>query len=626
MYLPTLPETKSCVASRARLIARTGVRILFGVFVFIFGAVAPVSAQSHQSDKSYEVKRNVYVPMRDGVRLATDLYFPLPDKGNNPIILIRTPYGKSNIGADIKETQIRDFTQAGYVVAIQDFRGLFESEGVYKVASGDRTDSYDTIEWLSRQSWSSGRIGTLGCSAVGQVQISAAAMRHPAHRAAVLSGHGGVSRVGDRYIRGAAYENGVLELAQNFGWLESIVDSQSSASSSTSKEDVARKVARKVDVLPLLDLESVDRGSSYFQLWSDYALNNPASEVWATRDHVTDDDKFNTPTLHIGAWYDSNSDGTVQGYHLMKSRSTTQISRDNQHLIMHPGVHCAHQSAFKNPLIVGARDMGDARLPFKQVTRQWFDHWLKGKGELDDLPKVQAYEMGTNQWRTYREWPPANIRTRSYFLHSKEGANSLYGDGKLSMTAPRRSRRDEFVYNPLAPAPTIGGAISYDGGGDASGPFDQRSVEVRNDVLVYTSEPLESALRIAGPPKVVLHVGSSAVDTDFTAKLVDVLPDGTALNISETIIRMRWRNGLDQSDMMTPNEVYEVELPLPSTHIALLPGHKLRLEVSSSSFPRFLRNLNTGGDNVTESETVVATNRVYHSRSMPSRIELPILP
>jgi uncharacterized protein len=591
-----------------------------------------------------EVMPSVFVTMRDNIRLATDLYFPETKSDSLPVLLIRTPYGKEN-----EEEHAQLFAKAGFVVAVQDTRGRGESEGTFEVFAHERLDGFNTIDWLAKQSWSNGRVGTFGCSALGQVQIVAAATRHPAHRAAIMSGHGGVSRVGQRYFRGAAYENGVLELAQNFGWLASGLGARHAPRLSA---DIPRAeylelrsvykvefipriddglVAQRVNQLPLIAAMGSEKSAAFQKIWEDYVLHNPASAVWAQRDHVTDADNFDTPTLHVGAWYDSNSDGTVQGYHLMRERSLTPISRNNQYLLMHPGVHCAHLDQLveqpPTPQIVGARDMGDTRPPQNELARylQWFNFWLKDQGSLKTMPKVQVYEMGVNRWRDYSQWPAAGVASQSFYLHSDGNANSLFGNGTLNLNPASVAKSDQFVYDPLVPVPTKGGAISFDGGGGRSGPFDQREIEVRHDVLVYSSEALEKPLRIAGESKVILYVSSSALDTDFTAKLVDVTPDGTAYNLVETIVRMRWREGLQQERLLVPGNIYEIELPLPSTHIALQRGHRLRLEVSSSSFPRFMRNLNTGGDNARESKTVKAINKVFHSAKHPSRVVIQVL-
>lgn len=616
-------------------------RFLNAAFFAVVLVVYGLCGQSAYA-ASYRLERSIFLTMRDGVRLATDFYFPEGAKGHLPTILIRTPYGKDNYDSEFTG-MLKRYLENGYAIAIQDVRGRFESEGAYVMWNSTRNDSFDTLDWLSKQSWSNGNIGTIGCSALGQAQIISAATRHPAHKAAIMSGHGGVSRVGDRYIRASAYENGVFEMAQNLGWaafgngnryyprLSADLDRDEYLALKDLFEvrKIERitpaEITRRLSALPVIDAMGPNRSGPFFEFWSDYVTNNPAAQTWAERDYVTDEDSFDVPTMHIGAWYDSNSDGTVQGYQLMKSNSSSKRSKANQYLIMHPGTHCTHYD-LSEKTIVGDRDMGDARLPIAEMSIQWMDRWLKNKGSISGIPKVQAYEMGTNQWRSFSKWPPKSAESKTFFLTSETAANSLYGDGKLQTTPSSSGQaQDSFVYDPMVPVPTKGGAISFDGGGGDSGPFDHRDIAVRQDVLVYDTDVVTEPLTIAGQPQVTLYVSSSAVDTDFTAKLVDVTPSGKAYNLVETIVRMRWREGYDKEVFMEEGKVYPATLNLPSTFITLQKGHRLRLEVSSSSFPRFLRNLNTGGDSVTETKAIVATNAVHHSEEHRSKLTFPVL-
>jgi putative CocE/NonD family hydrolase len=295
---------------------------------------------------------------------------------------------------------------------------------------------------------------------------------------------------------------------------------------------------------------------------------------------------------------------------------------------MSPTTHCRSETV-TDQTVVGELDFGDARHDYWGMYLKWFDHWLKGADNgVTSMPKVQLFVMGRNQWRGEHEWPLARTRFTPWYLHSRGRANSRNGDGTLSALAPRSEPADSFVYDPAAPVPTIGGSVCAAcarGRNLVDGPAEQREVEIRSDVLVYTSAPLERGVEVTGPLNVVLYVSSSARDTDFTAKLVDVHPDGRAYNIQEGIQRMRYREGYDRKVWMEPGAVYKVEIDLEATSQYFKPGHRIRVSVSSSSFPRWDRNLNTGGNNYDETEWLVARNVVHHSARYPSHIVLPVI-
>jgi len=302
--------------------------------------------------------------------------------------------------------------------------------------------------------------------------------------------------------------------------------------------------------------------------------------------------------------------------------------RANQFLVVAPTLHCG----FFKPaydLQVGNRSMGDATFDYEGLIYRWFDRWLKDEenGFAATTPPVQYFAMGENRWRQAQTWPPAGTSTMSFYLDSRHGANSLFGDGKLRLDAPpAKDRPDRFTFDPGIPVPSLGGGICCIGDTIQGGSFDQRPVEARMDVLVYTSEPLERDLDVTGPVRVTLHVSSDAPDTDFTVKLVDVYPDGRAYNLDETVLRARYRQGYHKEVFMEQDRVYELSIGPMSTSNVFLAGHRVRLEVSSSNFPRLARNLNTGGRNFDESEPRVAHNAVHHSTARPSRIELAVLP
>jgi putative CocE/NonD family hydrolase len=317
---------------------------------------------------------------------------------------------------------------------------------------------------------------------------------------------------------------------------------------------------------------------------------------------------------------------TLTLFNLYRTNAVSERSREHQYCIMSPMNHCRSEDA-TDATCIGARAVGAAGLPYDELYLRWFDHWLKGEPNgVTEMPKLRIFVMGRNEWRGEAEWPLARTVWTPYYLHSDGRANSRYGDGVLSTAPPVTEQHDSFVYDPLFPVPTVGGPICCTGGAVPEGGYDQSEVEMRADVLVYTTRPLEQGVEITGPLEAVLYVSSSAPDTDFTAKLVDVYPDGTAYILQEGILRARYREGLDRTVWMEPDGVYEVRIDLEATSNWFSPGHRIRLDISSSSFPRWDRNLNTGGNNYDEAEANLATNRVHHSARYPSRIVLPVIP
>jgi len=302
-------------------------------------------------------------------------------------------------------------------------------------------------------------------------------------------------------------------------------------------------------------------------------------------------------------------------------------TRDNQFAMVAPVAHCSYTRAQENT-VVGERSMGDARWDYNELIYAWFDHWLKGEqnGITDSLPKVRYYTMGSNEWNTSAIWPPEGLEMVTYYLDSQDGANTLTGDGRLIPETPSADHVDAFTYDPMDPVVSYGGNVCCTGGAIDAGSFDQQEIEVsRQDVLVYTTEPFEEGVEVSGTIGITLYVSSDARDTDFTVKLLDVYPDGSSYNLDETIQRLRYREGYDRQVFMEEGQVYEVDVSPMSTSNFFAPGHSLRIEVSSSNFPRFTRNLNTGGNNYDETEGVVAHNQVYHSAQYPSQIRIPVV-
>jgi putative CocE/NonD family hydrolase len=594
------------------------------------------------------LQKSVMIPMRDGVHLATDLYFPEGAAEPLPVVLIRTPYNKKLLrpekatgyyrwkGGDIR---VLLFAGQGYVVAVQDLRGRYESEGVWRVGSSERDDGSDTLDWITAQSWSSGKVGTYGCSYLGEDQLQLAATRNPHQVAAIPQGAGGAYMGTHRTF--GFMDGGAFELATAIGWFpreggrlfyRAPAGTPNSVIADTSDAFMnGPAVLPSVDYqkvfwwLPLIDtMKRIGGPPTYYE---DFVSHSPDDPYWQGLHYISDTDHFNTPALHINSWYDLGINETFLLSNLMRKNGQTDSARENQFVIISPATHCESEGVSERT-VVGERELGDARLDYYGIYLKWFDHWLKGKdNDVLKMPKVQLYVMGRNQWRGENEWPLARTRFTKYYLHSDGHANTRYGGGTLDGNAPQQELSDTFTYDPRTPVPSLGGVICCTAAPNTpGGSYDQSTIEMRSDVLIYTSDILKEGLEVTGPLELVLHISSSAKDTDFTAKLIDVYPDGRAYNLQDGLLRARYRDGYDKKVLMKEGEVYEVKLDLHAISNYFAAGHRIRLEVSSSNFPRLDRNLNTGGNNYDETDLVVAKNGVYHSANYPSYVILPVIP
>lgn len=582
----------------------------------------------------YEVRLEptVPVPMRDGVRLSTDLYLPVGAGDKLPVILIRTQYDKSTWRepAAFQDGEARMFAGQGFAVAVQDIRGRYESEGVYMLARDDGPDGYDSVEWLMKQSWSNGSVGTYGCSSLGNTQIVQAPLRHPKLKAMVPQHSGGASRTQFWDVATA----GVLEIgwAPEWFYLEGSKLFARPPPGATREQvrEFYRHVKPKPE-LPKVDFEAVMRTLPVIDMgwqpgwpandWRDYVLHGPADPHWDRFGYFKGDEKVDVPALFINSWYDMSPHETLHMFTRFRDNAVSRRARDNQYVIIGPSGHCQHESVTSD-YSYGRRPLGDPRKDYWAVYLRWFDHWLRGeKAGLGDLPHVQYYLMGKNAWRSADTWPLPGTKFTPYYLHSTGHANSRFGDGALSTEVPGEEPADHYIYDPAAPVPSLGYNTP---GGKAD--HDQRGIEARHDVLVYSTPVLEQGVEVTGPVNAVLYVSSSAKDTDFTAKLVDVYPDGRAFNIREGVARARYREGFAKEVWMEPGGVYEVHISLQVTGNYFAAGHRIRLEVSSSNFPRLERNLNTGGKNYDETEWAVAENAIHHSEAHPSHLLLPVIP
>ena len=587
-------------------------------------SAAPLSAQGTGVNAPYPpprgthpvaVERSVMIAMRDGVRLATDVYRPSDMTGRLPAILMRTPYNKQgSAGAG----QI--FASNGYVVVVQDVRGKFASEGEYKIYNGDMTDWTDAFDWIGKQPWSNQRIGSFGCSYLGEQQIVAAQQRHPLHIAAIPQAAGGnLGRVGRHRTFWGSVEGGANALSINFGWMPVWASTDKGARPRPNVE-----TATFLRSLPLIDL--TDRAGSPSWDWRNFFERSPDDPWWDKQGYFNDRDSVSVAALHVSSWFDMANEALIER-ELFAKNGTNARARDNQYAIISPTTHCQSERAGEHTFS-GALDVGDARLHHWDVYLAWFDKWLRGNEHaMDTIPRIQYYTIGRNAWQKSDRWPVAGMKQTSYYLRSDGGANTSKGDGRLSLTAPGSGERpDTFTYDPSNPVPSRGGSICCTGDPkDVPGSFDNADIEQRPDVLVYTGDALTTGLELTGEMRAEISLGSDQTDTDVTVKLLDVFPDGRVMNMVEGITRARYRDGYARPEMMSPGTVYVVPVDLQATSWYLPPGHRLRVEVSSSNFPRFDRNLNTGGRNYDETTWKVAKNSVWHSSAHVSRLVLPVV-
>ena len=598
------------------------------------------------------VERKVMVAMRDGVRLQADVYRP-KGAGRVPAIFVRTPYNFNfwdvRLGAPADMTTQLEAVRRGYAYIVMNERGHFFSEGSYDILGPPTTDGDDALSWIAGQPWSNGKVGLIGCSSTAEWQLAVAARGHQALATIVPQGFGaGVGRVKPFYEQGNWYRGGAVQMLF-IAWLYGEQNQVRPMFPPGTTQEELQRAARLFDLAPQLPpvdwskalrhlpvqdiLEAVDGPRGIFADSMPVATGGamirrtPNDSAWYRGGLFHDDMRIDVPGLWLMSWYDVSTAPNLATFeHVRRTASPAMASR--QHAVIAPTLHCAYRRATATT-VVGERSMGDARLDYDALTFGWFDHFLKGEanGLLDTLPRVRYFTMGRNRWQSADGWPPAGARPMTLYLSSGGRANTRHGDGRLVSRPPRDDRPDRFTYDPMDPVPSYGGNVCCTGNAVQGGSFDQRTMEERPDILVYTSEPLRDGLEVSGPVEVTLYVSSDARDTDFTVKLIDVDSAGRAWNLDETIQRARWREGYDRAPVwMERDRVYRVTLGPMQTSNWFAPGHRVRIEVSSSNFPRFDRNMNTGGNNHDEAEGVVARNAVHHSRRHPSAVTLTVVP
>jgi putative CocE/NonD family hydrolase len=564
------------------------------------------------------IEKNEQIALRDGTVTYADIYRPLHDYPG-PVVVKRTPYDKdSTEGVAAYPSHVK-LAEAGYAVVVQDVRGRFSSGGAFYPFSNETEDGYDTVAWAARQPWSNGAVALLGASYLGATTMLGARSQPPALKAIVAV------VTTDEYYETWSYHGGALQLGFLGTWGGGLAQSLAIRSDSGLSAEQLRGLGaalgnarqalayRPVGNLPGVSADGVA------PWWQDWVSHTENDEYWRSLLVSDSHASISAAGLHIGGWFDIFVAGTIRSF-----VGLTEAGRAPQKLIIGPW---AHSNYVRH---LGLMDFG-ATAPAlfsgaHQDVVRWLDRWVAGKEDTDTGAPVRYFLMGANRWQEASAWPPAEGHVESWHLHSGGSANSLRGDGVLSRDAPGSTEaNDIYIYNPDRPVPTRGGnllmlAIHQ------PGPWDQREVEERDDVLVYTSAPLDQDLIVVGPVRLHLWATTDGPDTDWTAKLVDVYEDGTALNLCDGIIRARYRESTERAELLTPGDAYAYTIDLVATANVFTAGHRLRVEISSSNFPRFDRNSNTGGTIAQESTGRVAVQHVHHTSEQPSWLELTVLP
>lgn len=555
-----------------------------------------------------DIDHRLRLRMPDGVELAASLYLPAGEHKQLPTVYVRLPYGRKVYGEGMNFGMF--FARKGYAVLVQDIRGKYDSGGKFAPWAGSTADGAATLDWIAAQPWSNGKVGTIGCSALGELQYTLARARHPALTAMVPIDAGGAWARDPHF---GFYEGGVLQLGSALGWF---LDNGQHDPAALPPQGVA--VSQALRQLPVSGL--VARHTAEPNAYAQFVGRALEDPQWRAHDFVHPDDLIDVPALTINTWYDQSLDGALA---LAARNQSTR-----QHMILAPGTHCQHEE------VLAAGRLGDLPLgpgaaqPYRDWYARWFDHWLRGQPDaLADLPRYLFYVLNEDRWLSAATWPPEQAVVQRWYLSGTGPANGRDGHGTLNLQAPASSSRfDELVDDPSNPVPSRGGPVCCTGDPtQRAGPVDQAEVEQRADVLVYTSPPLARPLRIAGPIRLRLDVSSSAVDTDVVARLTHVWPDGRSTNIQEGALRLQYRDGFATPRPLVPGERQQVTVNLRSIAYLLPAGHRLRLQVAGTSFPRLERNLHGGGDNRLQSRPLVARTRVHHGAEAVSALELPTL-
>jgi len=593
--------------------------------VFVAAAVlastTPAWAALDQGPCSVKKEADVATKMRDGTVLMADVYRP-QEPGSYPVLLMRLPYNK-----DAAQTYVyakpEEYASHCYIVVIQDVRGQYKSQGEFYPFRDEGKDGYDTVEWAAQLPGSNGKVGMYGFSYVGATQWLAAAEKPP-HLVAIAPAH-----TSSDYYDGWSYEGGAFSLAFKQSWpLTSIAMSGVRRQGDQQLLDEIQQAASDLPALykhvPISDYlpnsQNDQRIASYYADWVAHDTWDDYWKQWSIRTKYQD---IQVPALNFAGWYDVFMKGGTENFMGMREKGGSEAARKGQHLVIGPWIHLPWEQK------VGEIDFGpEAANPIDRLHLRWFDYWLKGQANGVDTEKpVRVFVMGANTWRKADSWPLPETRFTPYYLHSMGQANTRYGNGSLSLEKQEANQTpDKYRYDPANPVPSAGGHSCCTPDVAPVGPYDQAKIEDRADVLVYMTPPLEQSIEVTGPVQVILYAQSSTPDTDFTAKLVDVHPDGKVYNLGNGIIRASSRETLERRTPIEPGKVYEYKIDLWPTSNLFRPGHRIGLEISSSNFPHYDRNPNTGAEFGQGTTFKIADQTILHDADHPSRIILPVIP
>jgi len=553
-----------------------------------------LQAAENASERPFIFEAEQMIPMRDGTRLAANLFRPKGD-GRFPVILMRSPYGKG----DANFGDAKRYTAAGYAMVVQDCRGRGKSEGVWDPFRYDAEDGFDTQEWVGQQPWCNGELGTAGGSYLGWTQWASSAGGSRFLKCMVP-----VVPFAEVY-EDIAYPGGAFQLALLMGWGTGV-------GGLTLSPEKLQQAFRHLPLRTFTD--QFDKKVPYL---NDWVAHDAYDDYWKKRGIGHRFAEVKVPALNIGGWYDIFSKTTIDLVDRVRASSRDRLARRNQLVIMGPWAHGVGVQK------VGELDFGqEAKLDIGAAQFKWFEYWLKDKETgVEDWPALRLFIMGENKWRDEHEWPLKRTEFTRFYLRSASGSGTVKG-GMLDRQPPGDEKSDSYVSDPNDPVPTHGGNNLV---GAKAGPYDQSALEQRLDVLTFSTGPLEKELEATGPVKVMLWAATTANDTDFTAKLIDVHPDGKAYNLCDGIIRARYRAGREPQ-AVTPGEPLLYEIDLWVTANLFRTGHQVRVEIASSNFPRFDRNPNSGKPFGTDTELLKATQTVYHDANHASHLVLPIIP